>query len=253
MLDIGAIEPSKSPWPSAVVLVRKKDGSLCFCIDLRRLNEQMVKDAYALPRIKETLDSLNGACWFTSLDLKAGYWQVELDEASRAYTTFTVGPLGFYHYIQMSFGLMNAPATFQHLMENCLGNLHLNWCIIYLADIIIFSKTKEDHIKRLRGVFQKLAVAGLKLKPSKCDFFRTKITYLGHIVSAEGIEMDPSKVESIKSWPRPRTVMDVWSFLGFTNCYQKFVKGYVAVSKLLTVLTSGDNSKKKNAPVVWKK
>ena len=124
-----------------------------------------------MPRIDETSDCLNGACIFSSLDLKAGYWQVELDEASKAYTAFTVGPLSFYHCQRMPFGLTNAPATFQHLMETCLGDLHLNWCIIYLDDIIIFSKTRKDHIKRLRGVFEKLAAAGLKLKPSKCELF----------------------------------------------------------------------------------
>ena len=155
MLEIGAISESKSPWASAVVLVRKKDGSLRFCIDLRKLNSRTVKDAYSLPRIDETLDCLNGAQWFTSLDLKSGYWQVELDEESKALTAFTVGPLGFYQCEHMPFGLTNAPATFQRLMESCLGDMHLKWVIIYLADIIIFSKTPKQHIERLRGVFHK--------------------------------------------------------------------------------------------------
>ena len=187
MLEIGAISKSKSPWVSAVVLVRKKDGSLRFCIDLRKLNVRTVKDAYSLPRIEETLDCLNGAQWFTSLDLKSGYWQVELDEESKALTAFTVGPLGFYQCKCMPFGLTNVPATFQRLMESCLGDMHLKWVIIYLDDIIIFSKTPKEHIQRLRGVFQKLHEAGLKLKPKKCEFFTTKISYLGHIVSRDGI------------------------------------------------------------------
>ena len=138
MLDIGAIRRSNSPWASPVVLVRKKDRSLRFCIDLRKLNARTVKDAYSLPRIEDALDSLNGACIFTSLDLKSGYWQVELDEDSIPLTAFTVGPLGFYECVRMPFGLTNAPATFQRLMESCLGELHLDWCIIYLDDIIIF-------------------------------------------------------------------------------------------------------------------
>ena len=167
MLDIGTIRRSNSPWASPVVLVRKKDVSLRFCIDLRKLNARTVKDAYSLPCIEDTLDSLNGACIFTSLDLKSRYWQVELDEESIPLTTFTVGPLGFYECIRMPFGLTNAPATFQRLMESCLGELHLDWCIIYLDDIIIFSKNPDDHITRLEGVFEKLAKAGLKLKPSK--------------------------------------------------------------------------------------
>ena len=147
-----------------MVLVRKKDGSLRFCIDLCKLNACTIKDAYSLPRIDETLDCLGGAMIFTSLDLKSGYWQVEMEERSKPLTAFTVGPLGFYECERMPFGLTNAPATFQCLMENCLGDLHLNWCIIYLDDIIVFSNDPEDHLHRLRGVFDKLEKAGLKLK-----------------------------------------------------------------------------------------
>ena len=143
---------------------------------------------------------------FSYIDLRSGYWQVELDEDSIPYTAFTVGPLGSYECLQMPFGLTNAPATFQHLMENCLGDLHLNWCIIYLDDII-YSKTPEEHVKRLEAVFKKLSKAGLKLKPSKCEFFKSEITYLGHIVSNEGIAMDPKKIKAIQLWPRPETVM----------------------------------------------
>ena len=191
MLDVGAIRHSNSPWASPVVLVCKKDRSLRFCIDLRKLNARTIKDAYSLPRIEDALDSLNGACIFTSLDLKSGYWQVELDESSIPLTAFTVGPLGFYECVRMPFGLTNAPATFQRLMESCLGELHLEWCIIYLDDIIIFSKNPDDHLTRLEGVFERLAKAGLKLKPSKCEFFRSSLKYLGHIVSKNGIATDP--------------------------------------------------------------
>ena len=178
MLKVGAIRKSVSPWASPVVLVRKKDGSLRFCIDLRKLNSWTIKDAYSLPRIEESLDCLNGAIIFTSLDLKAGYWQVEMEENSIPYTAFTVGPLGFYECVHMPFGLTNAPATFQHLMESCLGDYHLKYCIIYLDDIIIFSKTPEEHIDRLCKVFQKLDEAGLRLKPSKCEFFWDRLEYL---------------------------------------------------------------------------
>ena len=123
----------------------------------------------------------------------------------------------------MSFGLTNALATFQRLMESCLGDLYLNWCIIYLDDIIVFSKTPEEHIERLRGVFEKLASAGLKLKPSKCEFFKKRITYLGHVVSENGIESDPKKTEAVRNWPKPITVTYVKKFLGFTNQYRKFI------------------------------
>ena len=251
MLDIGAIRRSNSPWASPVVLVRKKDGSLRFCIDLRKLNARTVKDAYSLPRIEDALDSLNGACIFTSLDLKSGYWQVELDEESIPLTAFTVGPLGFYECVRMPFGLTNAPATFQRLMESCLGELHLDWCIIYLDDIIIFSKNPDDHITRLEGVFEKLAKAGLKLKPSKCEFFHSSLKYLGHIVSKEGIATDPRKIEAFRNWPRPKTVTDVRSFTGFTNYYRKFIKGYAKIARPLHELTSGDNAKRKNHKVDW--
>ena len=136
-------------------------------------------------------------------------------------------------------------------MESCLGELHLNWCIIYLDDIIVFSKTLEEHLERLRGVFDKLAKAGLKLKPSKCEFFKSKITYLGHIVLAAGIETDPKKIEAVKNWTTPMTVTDIWSSLAFTNHYQRFIKGYAKVANPLNALVSGDNANKKKAAVNW--
>ena len=251
MLEIGAIRKTQSPWASAVVLVRKKDGALRFCIDLRRLNARTIKDAQTLPRIEDSLDSLNGAVIFTSLDLKSGYWQVELDEESIPYTAFTVGPLGFYKCLRMPFGLTNAPATFQHLMESCLGDLHLNWCIIYLDDIIVYSETPEEHLQRLEAVFQKISKAGLKLKPSKCEFFRPEITYLGHVVSSRGIATDPKKIRAIQQWPRPTTVTEVRRFTGLTNYYRKFVHGYARVARPLHNLVSGKNAKKKRSVVEW--
>ena len=171
MLEIGAIRRSESLWASAVVLVTKKDGSLRFCIDLGKLNIRTVKDDYSIPRIEDSLDSLNGSCIFASIDLKAGYWQIQLDEDSIPLTAFTVGPLGFYGCVRMPFKLTNAPATFQHLIQSCLGDLHLNWCIIYLDDVIIFSRTLEEHLQQLDAVFTTIGKAGLKLKPSKCEFF----------------------------------------------------------------------------------
>ena len=197
MLDLGAISPSNSPWASAIVLVRKIDGRLRFCTDLRRLNNRTVKDAFSLPKIESILDSLLGAKIFSTLDLKAGYWQVEMAEECKAYTAFTCGPLGFYECNTMPFGATNAPPTFQRLMQDCLGDLNMRWCIVYLDDIIIFSDTKEEHLKRLEAVFQKLAAAGLKLKPSKCFLFREEIEYLGHVVSGKGISTNPKKVEAV--------------------------------------------------------
>ena len=234
-----------------MVLVHKKDGSLWFCIDLRKLNNQTIKDAQSLPRIEDSLDCLNGAAIFTSLDLQSGYWQVEMTEDSKPLTAFTVRPLGFYECVQMPFGLTNALATFQCLMETCLGEMHLKWCIIYLDDIIVFSKTPEEHIERLRGVFEKLAAAGLRLKPSKCEFFKSQVTYLGHIVSKDGIETDPKKIEAIKKWPVPKTVMEVRSFLGFMNYYHKFIPRYAQVARPINQLVSGENANKKKTLVDW--
>ena len=169
----------------------------------------MIKDPQSLARIEDSLDCLDGATIFTSLDLQSGYWQVELIEASQPLTAFAIGPLGFYEYVQMPFGLTNAPATFQCLMVSCLGEMHLKWCIIYLDDIIVFSKTPEEHIQRLRGVFEKLSAAGLHVKLSKCEFLKSQIAYLGHIVSKYGIETDPKKITTIKEWPVPKTVTEV--------------------------------------------
>ena len=150
---------------------------------------------------------------------KIGYWQVEMEENSKALTAFTVRPLCFYECECMPFGLTNAPATFQWLMQSCLGNLHLHNCIIYLDNVIVFSKTLEEHVIRLRAVFKKLKQAGLKLKPSKCEFFRQELTYSGHVVSKEGIQTDPKKVEAICKWPISTNVTEVRSFLGFTKYY----------------------------------
>ena len=216
-----------------------------------QLKGELREIMYSLPRIEDALDSLDGACLFTSLDLKSGYWQVELNEESIPLTAFMVGPLGFYECVRMPFGLTNAPATFQRLMETCLGELHLNWCIIYLNDIIIFSKTPEEHLRRLRGMFERLAKAGLKLKPSKCEFFRDSLWYLGHVVSPKGITTDPKKIDAIQRWLIPQTVMDVRSFISFTNYYRRYIKNYAKISRPLHELTSGENAKRKRQRVEW--
>ena len=152
------------------MLVRKKDGRLRFCIDLRRLNNRTVKDAYSLPKIESILDSLIGAQIFSTLDLKAGYWQVEMAEECKAYIAFTCGPLGFYECDTMPFGATNAPATFQRLMHDCLGDLNMNWCIVYLDDIIIFSDTKEEHLKRLESSISKTYYCRSQIETIKMSF-----------------------------------------------------------------------------------
>ena len=237
-----------------MVLVRKKDGGLRFCIDLRKLNNRTIKDGYSLLRIEDTLDCLHGAVWFSTLDLKSGYWQVELEEEAKPLTAFTIGPLGFWECECMPFGLTNAPATFQRLMESCLGELHLNWCIIYLDDIIVFSRTPEEHIHRLRAVFETLKAAGMKLKPSRCDFFKKEIKYLGHVVSEQGVSTDPDKIKAVTEWPQPTTVTEVRSFLGFVSYYRRFIPIFSKVAKPLNKLLQnleGTLSQKKKFKVHW--
>ncbi len=245
MLRLGAIRESCSPWASAIVLVRKKNGKLRFCIDLRRLNNRTLKDSYSLPKIEQTLEHLSGSQLYSTLDLTSGYWQVEMVEECKPYTAFTVGPLGFYECETMPFGATNAPATFQRLMENCLGELNLTWCIVYLDDIIIFSQTPEEHLERLEAVFKKLSAAGLKLKPSKCNFFKKELTYLGHLISEQGVATDPKKVEAVANWPVPSTVSEVRSFLGFVGYYRRFIKGFSSIAKPLNDLTKGLESQSK--------
>ena len=231
MVEVGAIRRSFSPWASAVVLVRKKDGGLRLCIDLRKLNNKTVKDGYALPKIDDTLDCLHGAKWFSTLDLKSGYWQVELEEEAKPLTAFTMGPLGFWECQRMPFGLTNAPATFQRLLESCLGELHLSWCIIYLDDIIVFSQTPEKHLVRLQTVFDKLKASRLTLKPSKCELFKKQINYLWHVVGHKGVTTDPDKIKAVTEWPRPTTVTEVRSFLGFVSYYRRFITNFSKVAK----------------------
>ena len=183
MLESGAIRPSQSTWCNAVVLVRKKDGGLCFCIDFCCLNAHTKKDSYPLPRIQEALESLVGAGHFSCLDLKSGFWQIRMDEMSKKYIAFTVGNLGFFECDRMPFGLCNALATFQCLMQNCMGELNYIYCLIYLDDLIIVLQMAEEHLHQLHVVFDHLREYNLKLKPSKCSFFREEINYLAHQVS----------------------------------------------------------------------
>ena len=196
MLQAGVIRESTSPFSSNVVIVRKKEGTICFCIDYRKLNQRTEKDAYPIPRIDDTLHLLAVSKYFTTLDLKSRYRQVDLKETDKAKTAFQVGSLGFYECNRMPFRLCNALATFQRLMERCMGDLNLRDCLIYLDDIIIFSSTFEEHLERLQAVFKNLEKHNLKLKPSKCEFFKESVTYLGHVVSAAGTQQRQRQSEA---------------------------------------------------------
>ncbi len=196
MLDKGIIRPSDSPWASPVVLVPKKDGSLRFCMDYRRVNAVTRKDAYPFPRVDDILDTLAGSRWFSTLDLLSGYWQVEVKPKDREKTAFCT-PEGLFEFCVMPFGLCNAPATFQRLMDAVLAGLQWSSCLVYIDDIVIPGKTFTEHLAHLRQVFQRLKGAGLKLKPSKCNLCLKEVEFLGHVVGAEGVRTDLKKTEKV--------------------------------------------------------
>ncbi len=244
MEDAGVIRPSKSPYASPIVVVLKKDGSLRICVDYRKLNSCSTRDAFPLPRIEEALEALGQARFFSTLDLISGYWQVEVAEHDKHKTAFST-PMGLYEANRMPFGLQNAPSTFQRLMTCCFGDLNFESLLIYLDDIIIFSRTFEEHLERLEVVFTRLRKHGLKLKPPKCSLLRKEVQYLGHVVSAEGIHTDPEKISRVRDWKRPSNVKEVLGFVGFAGYYRRFINGYATLVAPLYRLTSGDPKKKK--------
>ena len=245
MLDAGVVWPSNSPWCNAAVLVRK-DGSLHFCIDFRRLNALAVKDSHPLLCICETLESLPGAAHYSTFDLNSGFWQVPMDEESKQYTAFSLGSMDLYECKSMPFGLCNAPPTFQGLMQNCLGKLNLAYCLIYLDDVIVFSETPEEHLQRMQVVFNCLQEHGLKLKPSKCDVFKSEINYLAHHMSQNGVLPSKKNLESIAECLPPDTYTKVKSFVGLVGHYRCFIKGFAKIAAPLYDVTSGDNKDKKS-------
>ena len=244
MLEENIIQPSKSPWASAIVMVKKKDGSSRFCVDYRKLNDVTIKDAYPIPRIDESLDQLAGSTWFSCLDLNAGYWQVETDPQDKEKTAFT-SRIGLFEFNVMPFGLCNALATFERLMETVLAGLHWQICLIYLDDVIVSGKSFEDMVKNLGQIFERFQQAGLKLKPRKCSLFARQVVFLGHVISEQGIKTDPKKTECIDKWPTPKNVHDVRAFLGLCGYYRKFVYRFSNIAKPLYRLTE------KRTPFVW--
>jgi len=182
-------------------------------VDYRKLNDVTIKDAYPLPRIDENLDALSGNSWFTSLDLASGYWQVMMAEEDKAKTAFAT-KYGFFEFNVMSFGLTNAPATFQRLMEKILRDLQWKTLVLYLDDVVIFAETFNDHLTRLKDVLQRFRNAGLKLKPKKCQILKQQVAFLGHVINNMGISTDPAKIEKIKYWATPKNVHDVRVFTG---------------------------------------
>ncbi len=249
LIEMNVIRPSNSPFASAVVLANKNDGSKRFCMDFRKLNDLTIKDAFPLPRIDESLESLGTAKYFTSLDMGSAFWQVELTEESIAKTAFITCD-GLWEWTRMPFGLCNATATFQRLMSKVLKNVsnrYGNLVLCYVDDILIATRTVEEHLQRLREVFQCLRRAGLKLKASKCKLMDTEIKFLGRRITEEGIEPDPENISKVVNWKSPRNVGELSSFLGFANYYREFVKGFAGIVAPLNKL------KTKGIEYIWDK
>ena len=213
MMQTNVIRHSTSPWAAPVILVVKKSGELRFCIDYRKLNSLTKKDSFPLPRIDSTLDRLYGKKFFTTLDLASGYWQIELEESSKEKTAFIVEN-NLYEFIRMPFGLCNAPATFQRLMNHILRDVSGKKALVYLDDVIIFSDSLESHIEDIKEIFTLIKNAGLKLKLNKCQFMKDTVNYLGHVISTNGIGPDATKIDKIANYKIPTSVDEVRSFLG---------------------------------------
>ena len=246
MLKAGLITESKSPFSSPVVMVKKRNGKLRFCVDYRKLNAITKKDVYPLPRIDNILDALKGSKLFSLVDMASGYWQIELEEEDMEKTAFTT-IFGLYHWKVVPFGLCSAPATYQRMVDRLLAGLLWRVCLAYLDDVIIYSKSFEDHLSRLREVFSAIDEANLRMQPEKCEFGKDRLKFLGHIVTPEGTQPDPDKIKSIMEFPTPRCQRDIRSFHGLCSYYRNYIKDFsYKAEPLLTLL-------RKNKKFTWEK
>lgn len=244
MLQSGIIQHSTSPFSSPVLLVRKKDNSWRFCVDFRHLNAMTSKRKYPVPIIDEFLDELQGASWFSSLDLHAGFHQILLKEGEEFKTAFQTHS-GHYEFRVMAFGLTGAPATFQSAMNNTLRPVLRKFALVFFDDILVYSSSLDDHAAHLDAVLGLLHQDQWKVKMSKCTFAARSISYLGHVISSEGVQTDPQKVSAVVTWPTPKNTKELRSFLGLAGYYRKFVKHFGIISKPLT------NLLKKNITFCW--
>ena len=250
LLAQNVIVESHSPYAAPVVIVRKKDGGIRLCVDCDRLNAKTVGDAYPLPRIQESFDALVGAQFFSTLDLASGYHQIAMHPDDQHKTAF-VTPMGLFEYTRMPMGLSSAPATFQRLMQSTMSDFIFQFLLVYLDDLLVYSKTFDEHLAHLDRLLQRIIDAGLKLKMDKCQFLRRQVHYLGHTISAEGVSCEAGKVEAVKNWPVPATTTALRSFSGFASYYRRFIQGFSKIAGPLHDLVAKGNArhKKKGADI----
>ena len=239
MLEAGVIEPATSEWASPVVLVPKKDGSLRFCIDYRRLNAKTVADAYPLPRMDDCLDSLGDAGVFSTFDCNSGYWQIPVASEDRDKTTF-ITHMGTFRHVRMPFGLRNAPARFQRALDIILSGLRWQTCLIYLDDVIVFSKDTKEHVSHVDQVLTLLRQAGVSLKLKKCEFFQPRVDYLGHVITPGKLAVATENTKAFEHATFPRNATQVRSLLGAANVYRRFVKNFSGIAKPLNAMLKKD-------------
>ena len=235
LIDKGFIQPSSSPWGCPAIFMKMKDETLRLCVDYRPLNEVTIKNKYPLPRIDLLFDQLAGAKVFSKIDLRPGYHQIKIKPEDIPKTTFTTR-YGLYEYLVMSFGLTNAPAHFMYLMNSVFMPELDKFVVVFIDDILIYSKNKKEHAEHLRIVLTRLREHQLYAKFSKCDFWLKEVQFLGHVLSAEGVAVDPCKVKDVLDWKPPTTVHQVRSFLGMVGYYRRFIPDFSRISKSITGL-----------------
>jgi len=217
-------------------MVKKKDGSFRLCVDYRRLNSVTYKDSYPLPHIDTCLGSMNSAVWFSTLDLRSGYHNIPIREADRDKTAF-ITRWRCFRYKVMPFGLTCAPSVFQQLMDLVLCGLTYETCLVYLDDIIVFSSDFDSHIIRLKEIFGRLRPANLKVNMKKCTLFQKQVDFLGHVLTGDGVGVQPKKVKTVENWPTPRNLTELRSFVGLCSYYRRFITGFASIAAPLHALT----------------